>query len=155
LGTSVCISSLFAVKNLFFLHVGPVFEKSFLFLFGACGTQQIAKLMNELNEQTFDLEVKGIFSLLCLLHLISLLPCILQNLLSYADPKISRIFCCLPLLLHSTTTTQHSNDIYRWKLNLCCWAQIRTADNRILREQLQAKVGCHQQTDISLWKEAI
>jgi len=37
--------------------------------------QQIAKLMNELNEQTFDLEVKGIFSLLCLLHLISLLPC--------------------------------------------------------------------------------
>ncbi len=65
LGTSVCILSLFAVKNLFFLHVGPVFEKSFLFLFGACGTQQIAKLMNELNEQTFDLEVKGIFSLLC------------------------------------------------------------------------------------------
>jgi hypothetical protein len=51
--------------------------------------------------------------LLCLLHLISLLPCILQNLLSYADPKISRILCCLPLLLHSTTTTQHSNDIYR------------------------------------------
>jgi hypothetical protein len=52
-------------KIFFFLHVGPVFKKSFLFLFGACGTQQIAKLMNELNEQTFDLEVKGIFSLLC------------------------------------------------------------------------------------------